>query len=70
MVESFFHKSILVQDKNKLFHKIKKEEMPLKAVLSDLERNIVIVMQQWWATFKISFVVIFTRKTHESFLKG
>ena len=44
--------------------------MPLKAVLSDLEWNIVIVAQQRWATIKISFVVIFTRKFHKSFLKG
>ena len=37
--------------------------MPSKAV-------IFIVTQPWWAIFKISFVVIFTKKTHESFLKS
>ena len=43
--------------------------MPLKAVLRDLEWNIFIVAQPWWATFKISFVVIFTRQFHDQFWK-
>ena len=44
--------------------------MPLKAILGDLEWNIFIVTQPWWATFKIGIVVIFTGKTHKSFLKS
>ena len=44
--------------------------MALKATLGDQEWNIFIVAQPWWARFKISFVVIFTSATHESFLKS
>ena len=41
-----------------------------KVVLGDLEEKIFSVAQPWWATFKISFGVIFVGKTHKSFLKS
>ena len=42
---------------------------PFKTVLVDLESNIFFVAQPWWATFKISFAVIFVGKTQIIFEK-
>ena len=53
------------------FTKRKKiKEMLFTAVLGDLEWKIFFTAQPWWGTFKISSVIIFVRKTHESFLKS
>ena len=54
-----------------LFSKIRKiKEIPFKSVLGDLEQKLVFVTQPLRAIFKVSFEVIFPRKTHESFLKS
>ena len=58
-----FHKSLLIVSYSNLmfFRKIEMlKEMPLKVILGNLESK----------TVKISFSVIFVRKTHESFSKS
>ena len=43
--------------------------MLFRVILGNPEGNIFFVDQPWWMKFKISFAVIFIKKTQESFLK-
>ena len=42
---------------------------PFKTVLVEIESKVFFVAQSWWATFKISFAVIFVGKTQIIFEK-
>ena len=44
--------------------------MLFKIILDNLQQKIFFGTQPWQTTFKLDFVVIFIKKTHESFAKN
>ena len=65
----FSYVRVSLNKKNNTFTWLSSLYNPFKTVLVNLESKIFLSTQPWWATFKISFAVIFVGKTQIIFEK-